>query len=95
MINARIVDLPKSLRIHKNWTLFQRPTHSQIRRLSLFRLTNCSFHDGTFERALPGGRGGVKSRVARATYVIHTRVTLGTLARMIGHQIFGRVFEGR
>ena len=72
----------------------QRSTHQRIRRLSPFRLSLCSSRDGTFKAALPGGiggRSGVKSRATRASYVIRTRVTPGTLVRMIGHQNFDRV----
>ena len=39
------------------------PTN-KIRKLSLFRLTTCSFRDGTLDTAVPGrngGHGGVKS----------------------------------
>lgn len=81
------------------WSLLLlRSTHRAIRRLSLFGLTTCKFRDGTFETAVPGGnggRGGVKSRAARATYVMRIRVTPGTHGRMIGHQSFDRVFEFR
>lgn len=54
-----------------------------------------NFRDGTYETAVLDGRGGVKSRAARAMYVIHIRVTPGTLApRMSGRQIFDRVYMG-
>lgn len=68
--------------------------HQRFRRLSPFRLVSSSCRDGTFKAALPGGncgRSGLKSRATRASYVIRTRVTLGTLACVIGHQSFDRV----
>ena len=91
--DAGTVDLPQPLRIRleqHSLSALDPLTNSETFTLSY---NHVRFRDGMFETAVPGVRAGVKSRPARAAYVICTRVTHGTLARMIGRQIFDRVLQ--